>query len=295
MAAPLPAGFHPPLGKTDFTRCQALFRRLIGLHLTDSKQQLVTGRLGQRVAKLGLSSFREYIDLLESGRDPAELQIAIDQITTNETSFFREPDHFRILENTILPLHPAGRPIRIWCGASSTGEEPYTIAMVLDRAKGPSGWDLLATDINQKVLETARAGIYPMARSSTIPHDFLKAYCLRGYGDHHDTFAMKPELRARVEFRAANLMELPGSLTDLDIVFLRNVLIYFDVPTREALLTEVWRRLRPGGWLLLSHSESLVGLRLPVFSQVRPSVYRKPLDGVQNPPPQNRKSSEPQQ
>lgn len=266
----------PNLERGDFLRFQSFFHDLIGLHLPETKLPLVMARLGRRVARIGMRGFADYASLLESGSDAAETQTAIDLITTNETSFFREKAHFDLLADRILPTFPPGKPVRIWCGASSTGEEPYSLAMVLEEARGRTGWRLVATDINQEVLETARRGLYPMARSANIPPALLKSFCLRGIDEHEGAFVVRKDLRERVEFRLMNLLDLDRDLVDLDVVFLRNVLIYFDNPTRERILTSIWERMRPGAWLVLSHSESVVGLHLPALSQVKPSVYRKP-------------------
>lgn len=280
MATTLPAqtgqGGRPPpeLSEADFQGFKKLFLDLIGIHLPDTKRQLVFSRLARRLAPLGLPSFKAYLELLRSGGQPAEVQRAVNLITTNETWFFREPDHFRLLATEMLPS-PRSEPVRVWCGAASTGEEPYSIAMVLHDALGPSGWSLVATDINDEVLATARNGLYPLERSRSIPESLLKRYCLRGTGQHHDSMLVQESLRRCVQFRRMNLLAIDRDLVDLDIVFLRNVLIYFDAPQRQKILCEVVRRLRVGGILVLGHSESVVGLQLPPLHVVRPSVYRR--------------------
>lgn len=263
------------LKDSEFKLYQNFFHQRIGLNLPDHKKQLVAGRLGKRLGQLGLDSFQAHYDLIAGKHENGELQIAIDLITTNETSFFREKDHFELLERDILPGFGEKRAVRIWCGASSTGEEPYTLAMVLQHALGSARWSLVATDINSEVLATARRGLYPMARSQTIPASFLKAFCLKGQGEYEGQFLIERSLRSSVDFRQVNLMQLPPDLKGYDVVFLRNVLIYFDVPTKERLLAEVWERMNPGGWLVLSHSESMTGLRVPNYRTIQPSVYRK--------------------
>lgn len=268
------------LSDVEFRLFQKLFHEAIGMHLPPQKKPLVASRLGRRLEALKLSNYREYHEILKDPSRSDEMQKAIDQITTNETSFFREKEHFRVLASKILPTIPKARKTEVWCGAASTGEEPYTLAMVLSDTVGLDGWNLLATDINSEVLATARNGLYPMERAKGIPEVFLKAYCLRGHGAQEGNFRIDHPLRSRVEFRQMNLMELKPDIKDLDVVFLRNVLIYFDNPTREELLTKVWSRIRPEGWLVLGHSESVVGLHLPPFLQVVPSVYRKPAKGA---------------
>lgn len=280
MATTLPAltgqGGRPPpeLSEADFQGFKKLFLELIGIHLPDTKRQLVFSRLARRLAPLGLPSFKAYLELLRSGVQPAEVQRAVNLITTNETWFFREPDHFRLLATEMLPS-PRSEPVRVWCGAASTGEEPYSLAMVLHHTLGPSGWSLVATDINDEVLAAARGGLYPLERSRSIPESFLKRYCLRGTGEHQGSMLVQESLRRSVQFRRMNLLAIDRDLVDLDIVFLRNVLIYFDAPQRQKILCEVVRRLRVGGILVLGHSESVVGLQLPPLQALRPSVYRR--------------------
>lgn len=263
------------LKDSEFKLYQSFFYQRIGLNLPDHKKQLVAGRLGKRLVQLGLPSFQAHYDLIAGKQDGGELQIAIDLITTNETSFFREKDHFDYLEREILPEYGEKHTVKVWCGASSTGEEPYTLAMVLQNALGAGRWSLVATDINSEVLATARRGLYPMARSRGIPASLLKSFCLKGQGEYEGQFLIERGLRACVDFRQVNLMSIPPDLKGFDIVFLRNVLIYFDVPTKERLLAEIWEKMNPGAWLVLSHSESITGLRVPVFRTVQPSVYRK--------------------
>lgn len=269
-------GWSSRLSQSEFELFQKLFMELIGMHLPQAKKMLVASRLGKRIADLGLRGFGEYHRLLRSEEGRREIQHAVDLITTNETYFFREPEHFHILEETILPSFPVGQNLKVWCGASSTGEEPYSLAMILQRAKGKSPWRMVASDVNSEVLEIARVGLYPIARSEKIPPELLKAHCLKGVGEFEGSFLIEAQLRSKIEFRRINLLEIPSDLENLDIVFLRNVLIYFDSVMRQNLLTRIISRMRPGGWLVLSHSESVVGLQLPPLDSLKPSVYRKP-------------------
>lgn len=270
----------PSITDGEFHLFQKLFHDTIGMHLPSQKKPLVAARLGRRLDALNISSYRKYFEILRDGNHADELQRAVDQITTNETSFFREAEHFRILSERILPGMDAGEKVKVWCGAASTGEEPYTLAMVLADNLGLDGWSLLATDINSEVLAKAKSGLYAMERAKGIPERLLKAYCLKGTGVHHGEFLIDPSLRTRVDFRQMNLMELKREIKDFDIVFLRNVLIYFDHATRSRLLTKIWSCIRPEGWLVLGHSESVVGLSLPPLRQVVPSVYRKLAKGA---------------
>lgn len=265
----------PVLDEKTFRGFRNLFLQLIGIHLPDTKRQLVSSRLSRRVADLGLGGFGDYLKLLEGRRDRAEIQLAIDLITTNETWFFREMDHFTLLAEKIVPALDQGQCAKVWCGAAATGEEPYSIAMVLQDKLGPGRWSLVATDINTKVLAAAAEGIYPIDKAKSIPEGMLKRHCLRGIGENQGTFRIREELRSLVRFRRTNLLSLDADLQDLDIVFLRNVLIYFDAPERQRILQEVSSRMRPGAWLLLGHSESAVGLKLPLLECFRPSIHRR--------------------
>lgn len=267
-------GTGPALGDAEFEGFRKLFHDLIGIHLGDPKKHLVASRLAPRLRALGLPGFHPYLELLRSGRDKDELQRAVDLITTNETWFFREADHFEILRKEILPT-VAQRPVRLWCAAASTGEEPYSLAMTLHDELGARGWSLVASDINVEVLDRARAGLYPIQRARSIPPEHLRTYCLRGVGENEGRLLVRQFLREAVDFRRLNLLSPSPDLVDLDVVFLRNVLIYFDAADRQRILSDVARRLRPGGWLVLGHSESTAGLDLPALRTMRPSIHRK--------------------
>lgn len=258
----------------DFRLFQKLFDEAIGLNLTSHKKLLLSGRLGKRVAKLGLSGFHAYYQHLAGGKDPDEFQLAVDLITTHETFFFRESHHFQLLREKIAPEAPPGRELRVWSAACSTGEEAWSIAMVLRHVLGITGWSLVASDVSRSVVTRAARGLYKMDRIAGIPQEYLKAYCLKGQREYEGMLLVEKSLRELVEFRLVNLLEIPSDLQDLDVVFLRNVIIYFDAPTKERVLRSVCQRIRPDGWLLLGHSESLAGMELPL-RQIRPSVYRR--------------------
>lgn len=269
-----PAGSAPPLSDREFDLFRKLFDEKIGLHLAPIKKQLLSGRLSKRVQALNLSSFRAYHDLIASGEDPVELQTAIDLITTHETFFFREIHHFDLLRGTVVPAHEPGRPLRVWSAACSTGEEAYSIAMVLYDSMGASGWELVASDVSRGTLAKAAAGLYKMERIDGIPKEYLKAYCLRGKDQYEGMMRVGSPLREMVGFRQVNLASIPADMGMFDVIFLRNVIIYFDAATKRRVLESVCGHLRPGGWLMLGHSESLAGYEFPL-EQVRPSVYRR--------------------
>jgi chemotaxis protein methyltransferase CheR len=256
---------------------QQLFQRYIGLHLPFSKKALLCSRLSQRLSELGLSSLEQYYALISGPQQQLERQRAIDLITTNETYFFREPDHFVCLRDDILPGLSPQQPLQIWSAASATGEEAYSIAMLLAQYRRHQPWSVFASDISQRVLTFARRGLYPMVRGEHIPDDYLSQYCLRGVDEYEGHFLVAESLRKRVCFAQRNLLDLPAQMDQqFDVVFLRNVIIYFDFPTKVEVLRSVARKLKPGGWLLVGHSESLHGMQLDL-QMVAPSVYRRPL------------------
>ena len=257
-----------------------LFKRFlfeqIGIALSDQKKVLLLGRFNRRLNELGLDSFQTYYDIISAPENHAERQRAVDLITTNETYFFREEQHFKLLRETIVPEKQiaGGLPLRVWSAACSSGEEPYSIAMTLHHAMGAHGWEITASDISTRVLASAQRGLFPLERVRGMPPAYLKQYCLRGQGEFEGYLLVEKFLRERVNFLQLNLLSLPADLRNFDVIFLRNVIIYFDAPTKLKVLRAVINSLRPNGWLLLGHSESLFGLDLPL-RLIAPSVYRK--------------------
>ncbi|MGE8065872.1 CheR family methyltransferase [Pseudomonas sp. NPDC089569] len=258
----------------EFVLFQQFFQEQIGLQLTVVKKPLLCGRLSKRLTALGLDNYRAYYNLLVSKAGVEERETAIDLITTHETYFFREPKHFDLLQNKVIPALHASPELRVWSAASSTGEEAYTLAMILDSFRSPKPWSITASDISRQVLVNARRGLYPMSRGERIPAPYLKRYCLRGTGRYTGYFLVEAALRERVEFITGNLTQQDSTLGQFDLILLRNVLIYFDQPTKLLVLRNVVERLKPGGWLMVGHSESLHDSRLPL-ELVTPSVYRK--------------------
>lgn len=246
-----------------------------GISLSSAKKVLVATRLAKRLTRRNCASYGEYFRLLHTPNERAELQMAIDLLTTNETYFFREPKHFEFLRQTIIPGLMPGRTARIWSGASSTGEEIYSIAMVLADVLGERPWEVLGSDISARVLETATNGLYPLERSKDIPRDLLTRYCLKGIGSQEGTFLMDSVLKRRVRFQQVNLIEPLPELGEFDAIFLRNVMIYFNMETKRKVVNNLIPRLRSGGYFILSHSESLNGINCDL-KLIRPSVYRKP-------------------
>lgn len=258
----------------EFDFLRKLLHQAAGINLTTEKKALVIGRLTRRIESLGLSSYGEYFRLIASNTDPAERQWALDALTTNETYFFREPQHFAYLSEIILPKAPPGESFRVWSAASSSGEEAYSIAMLLSERLGRRPWEIIGTDLSTKVLEKAMRGQYPMERADKIPQPYLHAYCLKGVGDQEGTFLVDPSLRKRVKFQHANLMEPLPKVGLFDVIFLRNVLIYFDPPTKRRVVENLLPFMKPEGYFFSGHSESLSGL-VDGLVAVKPAIYRK--------------------
>ena len=260
------------LDTNTFNRIRDYVYEHAGILINAEKNSMVVSRLWRRLEKLGMRDFEQYLALVTSPKGVEERVHMLDQLTTNETYFFREPAHFNRLQHQILPSLPR-RPLRVWCGAASTGEEPYSLAMVLQEALGNRPWELLATDLSTKVLEQARRGIYRLERLEQMPAGYLKRYCRRGVEKYEGMMMIDADLRGRVEFRQHNLLQpLDDNGGGFDVVFLRNVLIYFDQPTKQRVLDHIVQQLRPGGWLITGHCDSLMGVRLPL-QQITPSVF----------------------
>lgn len=260
----------------EFAQFKSFIHREAGITLAPSKKMLVSGRLGKRLQAHGLDSYAEYMRLLNSGEAAAEVQMAVDLLTTNETYFFREPRHFDALRRLALAQRGRTQPFRVWSAASSSGEECYTIAMVLAEALGDSvPWDVTGSDISLRVLKRARAGHYPMERCRNIPPPMLKRWCLRGSGPYEGTLLVDAALRRRVQFAQVNLNADLPSLGPFDAIFLRNVMIYFNGDTKRQVVARVLSRLKPGGTFFIGHSETLNDISDAVEA-VAPSLYRKP-------------------
>lgn len=247
-----------------------------GIVLNDSKQALVSGRLDKRLRHYGLNRYRDYFNLFNTPGFELETAMALDLLTTNETYFFRENQHFEFIKNEILPQHPLGQRLRFWSAASSSGEEAYTLAMILAEYARTKQWEIIGTDISSRVLEKARRGLYPLSAAEKIPLPLLKKYCAKGSAEFEGFFLIDQALRKQVSFQHANLIEELPKLGLFEVIFLRNVMIYFDLPTKQRLVQRIQSMLRPGGYFFISHSESLSGMETDL-KVVSPSIYRKPL------------------
>ncbi len=264
----------PSLSNQEFAHFQRFIFDAAGITLADSKKMLVTSRLGSRVQFHGYSSFAQYFRLLNSGENPAEVQRAIDLLTTNETYFFREPRHFEFLEKQVAAMPARQNPLRIWSAAGSTGEEAYSIAMLLEDRFPGRPYEILASDISTRVLERAKAGHYPMERARHVPKTYLQRFCLKGTGKLQDTLLVDRSLRAKVSFMQINLNNRLPAIGMFDFVFLRNVLIYFNQQTKREVVARALSVLQPGGWFFIGHSENMNGISEGVKT-IAPAIYRK--------------------
>ncbi len=262
------------ISDSEFDLFKAFIYEHAGISLSDEKKSLVTSRLGKRLRHHSLSTFDEYYNLVMSSMQSGERQIAVDLLTTNETYFFREPKHFDFLEKEILSNWSGGKTFHLWSAASSTGEEAYSIAMLLDHALGSHPWQIFGSDISTRVIKTAQSGHYQQNRIEGIPKDFLHKYCLKGMDEYEGSLLVKKQLRQNVRFGQVNLKRPLGNVGPFDVIFLRNVLIYFDFETKRKVIKQLVEKLRPGGHFFIGHSETLKGIDVGLEAVI-PAVYRK--------------------
>jgi chemotaxis protein methyltransferase CheR len=268
----------PALSAGEFERIQRIAYRNFGLDLKDGKQSLVASRLGKMMRGGGFASYEEYCRHVESDTTGAALTALGDALTTNFTSFMRERTHFDFLRDKLAPQWSRGS-VEIWSAASSTGEEPYSILFTLLEAMGPAAdVRILATDISTRVLESTAKAIYQADRVTTLPAPWLPKYFLRGNGNQVGWYRVKPEYRRMVRCARFNLLDSPMPATHFPAIFCRNVMIYFDKPTQEAVVRRLGTVLDSGGHLFIGHSESLTSLKHEL-DYVAPALYRKPGKG----------------
>lgn len=273
------------LSEKTFWKISRFIFEKIGIKMPPAKKNMLQGRLMKRMRQLKIDTFEDYCDYLfdqENRRD--EMVHMFDAVTTNKTDFFREPKHFEFLTEKVLPelvrLNGTGlrRPLAVWSAGCSTGAEPYTLAMVLSEfAEYQRGFDYIvfATDISTQVLTKAHEAIYSENEAKPIPMPLKKKYLLRSKDRSREIVRIAPEIRKKVKFARLNFIDEQYPITtDMDVVFCRNVLIYFDHPTQQQVLTRLCRHLRPDGYLFSGHSETLNGFDLPLY-QVATTVYRK--------------------
>ena len=232
-----------------------------GISLHAGKKPLVVARLQKRLAALSLDSYGDYLKYVARDESGEEVVALLDAIATNHTYFYREEQHFALLANRVVPELGRGKaPLDVWCAAASTGEEAYTIAMTLAGLQPPVNFNLMASDLSTRALKAAHAGIYKMEGVSVLPPETLRTYFERGLGESAGLVRVRKELRDMVEYRRLNLLEVDRLDRKFDVIFCRNVMIYFDRAVQQRVVTMLERHLRPGGYLFVSHSESLNGI-----------------------------------
>lgn len=276
-AAPTPS--EPDVAR--LRRLATAITRVLGIKLPDAKLTMLHGRLQRRIHQLGLRSLGEYEQRL---RDPVHAQSErirlLDLATTNKTDFFREPVHFQYLTQRALPAMSTRGDrwvCRVWCAGCSTGQEVYTLAMVLDdyaRSHPGFGYEIVATDVSTRVLREAASATYPAELVEPVPPALRQRYLMLGKAARGGMVRVVPELRAKVKFRRLNFMAERYPLGEFDVVFFRNVMIYFDRATQKRVLERQCRLLRPGGYLFIGHTESVAGLDIPLTPETS-SILRK--------------------
>ena len=274
----------PVLKARDYVNISRLAYEHFGLDLGDGKQGLVTARLGKKLRELGLTSFQQYYEYVKADRSGTALVGLVDQLTTNHTSFFREARHLEFLRNTIFPALRTRSRIDIWSAACSSGEEPYSIAMALCEEaprEAAAKVKIKATDISTRMIERAKTGVYPAERVVDIPAALRQRYLVKAARDSSESFRFREDIRSMIEFDRRNLMQaLPASFR-FPVIFCRNIMIYFDKATQQALVQRLSECLEDGGYLFIGHSESLNNIAHGL-SYVSPATYKKPGSARQN-------------
>ena len=262
----------------EFVRFQKLMLDEAGIRLNDTKKALLVGRLSRRLRELGLDSFGQYYAHVTDPAQNVELVRMLDLVSTNETHFFREPKQFEFIEDELVPAWRDSRRehrLTIWSAGCSTGEEPYSIAMLLHSHFPDWTIDILATDLSTRVLQRAMNGIWKMEKAREIPPEFLRRYMLRGVGTQRGTMKIHPDLRSMIRFHRVNLNDaVYATGGPFDLIFCRNVLIYFDASVRARVVHRLIDSLTPGGHLFLGHAETLNGFT-PRVSAVRPTIWTR--------------------
>lgn len=270
-------GHNNVMSDSAFSGFQNLIFKAAGITMSNAKKSLVTGRLSKRLRALDLYNFDDYLKYLGSteAANNNEFQMFTDLLTTNETYFYREPQHFDFLEEEILNNHNPEKLFRVWSAASSSGEEAYTLAMILAESLGVTGnWEVIGTDISTRMIKTAKQGIYSDHRVRMVPANIRYKYLLKGTKEHRGFVAVVPELKKHVRFEHYNLVASPNTNEMFDVIFCRNVLIYFNQDTKKIVMDKLCRQLKYGSYLMTGHSESLHGM-FPELKSVKPSVYLK--------------------
>jgi chemotaxis protein methyltransferase CheR len=271
-----------PLNDSDFTKLSNFIYVNYGIKLPIFKKIMLQSRLASRLKINGMKSYAEYTKYVLSGdANESEIVNMIDLVSTNKTDFYREAAHFDFMKEVVLPKFIAGdsrQPFKIWSSASSSGEEAYTIAMVISEFienNRKIDFEILGTDISARILEKAKLGIYPIDRVDVIPISQKKKYLLRSKDQENPMVRIVPNLRAKARFQRLNLMDSSYNVPkDFDIIFCRNVLIYFDRETQEKVINKLCMHLKPGGYFFLGHSESISGIDVPL-KPLKPTMFVK--------------------
>jgi len=286
VVVPVVSEHEESISNADFGRLRSLIYEQSGISLNVEKKTMLELRIKRRVLALNLNSFVEYCEYLFGPRgQKQEIVHLIDVVSTNKTDFFREPDHFEYLVQKAVPelmsRNESGRPLLVWSAGCSTGEEPYTLAMVLHEhalARPGFRFQVLATDISTTVLAKAGKGVFKSDVVRPVPAELRRKYFMRSRDPNAEILRVVPELRQLVEFRRLNFMDGDFGLSQkVDVVFCRNVIIYFDRPTQKRIMHKLANQLVPGGYAFVGHSETLHDMDLPLVA-VAPSLYRKPED-----------------
>lgn len=265
------------LSKSDFTKLSSFIHHNFGIRLPEIKKTMLECRLQKRMNALKFPSLKDYCEYIFTHEGQSkELVHMIDVVTTNKTDFFREPGHFDYLSSGYLPyIQDSGKPLKIWSAGCSSGEEPYTIAMVIHEYDATINYEITGTDISTEILAKAETGVYQAERVSAIPMEIRRKYFLKSKDALKKTVRVVPELRRKVRFERLNFMDESYAIpTSFDIVFCRNVLIYFDKATQERVITKLCSKLNPGGVFFLGHSESITDMDVPL-QQIHPTIFRR--------------------
>lgn len=263
----------PILEDTEFRTFQKIIFQEAGIDLSDKKKLLVQSRLLKQLLKYKLETYTEYLRLVQI--DQLEKVEMINLLTTNETYFFREIEHFEFIQKELIPTYSIKTKFRVWSAAASVGAEAYSTAMLLDTMLGRNLWEIVGTDINSEVIQKARVGLYPESWIEKIPTYLRKNYCLIGKGLNEGKFLVDRSLIPNMRFEQANLLNIPKELGTFDLIFLRNVLIYFNDATRQKVVDGVIEHLLPGGYFFISHTENLSMINTNRLEQIRTAIYRK--------------------
>lgn len=274
--------YRTQLTDSEFKKLSTYIQDNYGIKLPEVKKIMLQSRLHKRLRELQMTTFKDYIDYVFSKHGSDEIIHMIDVVSTNKTDFFREPQHFDLLTSTILPelvthLVP-GTPLKVWSAACSSGEEPYTLAMVFEEFKQSNpllSYKILGSDISTIVLKKAAEAIYSEDRITELPLNLKRKYFLKSKDSTKKLVRVAPHLRERVSFMRVNFMDDVYAVPEMyDIIFCRNALIYFDKETQESVITKLCNKLRPGGFFFLGHSETITGMSVPLQA-IKPTVFRR--------------------